>query len=107
MKIGIVISTNEPEVVWNAFRFGNTSLRAHHEVTVFLINKGVEVEEIQTEKYDLKEQITSFSDNDGQLLACGTCLKSRQKEETAICPISTLADLLAIVQKSDKILTFG
>ena len=41
MKIGLVISTNEPEVVWNAFRFGNTSLKANHEVKVFLIKIGV------------------------------------------------------------------
>ncbi|MDO8339416.1 MAG: hypothetical protein Q7T16_02050 [Candidatus Burarchaeum sp.] len=41
MKIGIVIGTNEPEVVWNAFRFGNVSLKAGHEVKVFLLNKGV------------------------------------------------------------------
>jgi len=46
MKIGIVIGTNEPEVVWNAFRFGDTSLKANHEIQIFLINKGVEIEEI-------------------------------------------------------------
>ena len=55
MKLGIIISTNEPEVVWNAFRFGNTSIKANHEVKVFLINKGVEVEEIKNEKYNVKE----------------------------------------------------
>ncbi|MFX0209097.1 MAG: DsrE family protein [Candidatus Hodarchaeota archaeon] len=107
MKIGIVISTNDPEVVWNAFRFGNTSLKARHEVTVFLINNGVEVEDIQSEKFNLDKQIPSFLDNEGQLLACGICLKTRRKEEPAICPISTLSDLLTVVEKSDKILTFG
>ena len=45
MKLGIVIGTNEPEVVWNAFRFACTSLKENHEVKVFLINKGVEAEE--------------------------------------------------------------
>ena len=50
MKFGIVIGTNEPEVAWNAFRFGNTSLKANHEVKVFLINKGVEIEDIKDEK---------------------------------------------------------
>lgn len=56
MKIGIVISTNEAEVVWNAFRFGNTSLKANHEVKVFLINKGVEIEDISDERHNVKEQ---------------------------------------------------
>jgi len=107
MKFGIVISTNEPEIVWNAFRFGVTSLKADHEVKVFLLNKGVEAEGIKDEKYNVKEQIDSFVENKGQILACGTCLKSRQKEGTDVCPISTMMDLLILVEESDKILTFG
>jgi len=35
MKFGIIINTNEPETVWNAFRFGTTSLLMEHEVKVF------------------------------------------------------------------------
>ena len=97
MKIGIVISTNEPEVVWNAFRFGNTSIKANHEVKVFLINKGVEVEEIKNEKYNVKEQTDLFIKNKGQILACGICLKSREKEGSNVCPISTMKDLLRLV----------
>jgi sulfur relay (sulfurtransferase) complex TusBCD TusD component (DsrE family) len=46
MKIGIVISTNDPEEVWNALRFGNMALKANHTVKVFLINKGVEAENV-------------------------------------------------------------
>ena len=107
MKIGIVLSTIEPEKAWNAFRFGNTALKAGHEVKVFLMNEGVEVEDIQNEKYNVKEQIETFVSNKGQMLACGTCLKSRQKEGSDICPISTMQDLLKMVEESDKILTFG
>src|SRR3989344_1096158 len=104
MKFGIVIGTNEPEVAWNAFRFGNTSLKANHEVKVFLINKGVEIEDIKDEKHNVKEQADLFLGNKGQILACGTCLKSRQKEGSDICPISTMKDLLNLVEESDKIL---
>ncbi len=107
MKIGIVIGTNEAEVVWNAFRFGVTSLKANHEAKVFLINKGVEIEDIKDEKYNLKEQADLFIKNKGQILACGTCLRSRKKEGSAVCPISTMQDLLKIVEESDKVLTFG
>jgi len=57
MKIGILMGTNEAEVVFNAFRLGVTSLKANHEVNVFLINKGVEVEDIKDEKYNMKEQM--------------------------------------------------
>ena len=107
MKLGIIISTNEPEVVWNAFRFGVTSLKANHEVKVFLINKGVEIEEIKNEKYNVKEQTDLFIKNKGKILACGTCLKSREKEGSNVCPISTMKDLLKLVEESDKVLTFG
>ncbi len=107
MKIGIVIGTNEPEVVWSAFRFGNTSLKANHEVKVFLINKGVEIEAIEDDKYNIKEQVNSFIENKGQILACGTCLNLRQKEGMKICPVATMKDLLRLVEDSDKVLTFG
>ena len=107
MKIGIVISTNEPEIVWNAFRFGVTSLKANHEAKVFLINKGVELEDIKDEKYDIKEQTDLFIENKGCILACGTCLKLRDKEGSNVCPISTMKDLLKLVEDSDKVLTFG
>jgi uncharacterized protein involved in oxidation of intracellular sulfur len=74
---------------------------------VFLVNRGVEVEDIKSEKFDLKEQINSFMENKGEILACGTCLKARQKEETDVCPISTMKDLLKLTEESDRILTFG
>lgn len=107
MKICIVINTNEPEVVWNAFRFGVAALKANHEVKIFLINKGVEVWEIENERYNVEEQGNSFIENKGQIFACGTCLRSRQKEGSNVCPISTLNDLLKIIEESDKVLTFG
>jgi len=107
MKFGIVIGTNEAEIVWNAFRFGNTSLKANHVAKVFLINKGVEIEDIKDEKYNVKEQADLFIENKGQILVCGTCLKSRQKTIGNICPISTMKDLLKLVEESDKVLTFG
>ncbi|HAV11501.1 MAG TPA: sulfur reduction protein DsrE [Candidatus Moranbacteria bacterium] len=106
MKIGIIISQTEPETVWNVFRFGNFSLNKEHEVKVFLLGKGVECEEIEDEKYDVKEEIGKFLDNGGKMFACGTCLKSRKKEGSEVCPLSTMQDLMDIVEQSDKILTF-
>jgi len=102
-----VISTNEPEVAWNAFRFGATALQAGHGVKAFLINRGVEVEDIMNETNNIKGQIDAFIAGGGQILACGTCLKSRGKAGTPICPISTMKDLLKMVEESERILTFG
>lgn len=107
MKIGIVIGTNEAEVVWNAFRFGNVSLNAGHGVSVFLMNQGVEVEDIGDDKFNVGEQISQFMAGKGQILACGTCLKAREKGASNVCPVSTMKDLLKMVEESEKLLTFG
>ncbi|HLC79246.1 MAG TPA: DsrE family protein [archaeon] len=107
MKIGIILGTKEPEKAWNAFRFGLTALKSNHETKVFLINEGVEIEDLQNEKYNVKEQVSLFIENRGQILSCGTCLKSRQKEGSKNCPVSTMKDLLKLVEDSDKILAFG
>ncbi len=107
MKIGIVLSTNDPEEVWNAFRFGNVALENRNNVKVFLVNKGVEAEDIKSNKFPVKEQLQTFLDNKGELLACGTCMKNRQKQESNFCPIATMKDMLDIVEWADKLLTFG
>ena len=106
MRLGIVVGTNESEVVWNALRLGVTALKANHDVNIFLINKGVEIDEIKDERYDVKEQADLFIENRGEMLVCGTCLKSRQKGGSIVCPISTMKDLLKMIEESDKILTF-
>jgi sulfur relay (sulfurtransferase) complex TusBCD TusD component (DsrE family) len=107
MKIGIVLSTNDPEEVWNAFRFGNVALKENNAVRVFLVNKGVEAEDIKSEKFPVKEQLQLFIENKGELLACSTCMKARQKEESSFCPIATMKDMLEIVEWSDRLVTFG
>ncbi len=48
MKTGIIIYSNDPETVWNAFRFGNFSLKAGDTVKVFLTGRGVEAESLDT-----------------------------------------------------------
>ncbi len=106
MKIGIMIYSNDPETVWNAFRFGNFALKKGDEVKVFLLAKGVECESLDTEKFKVTEQMRSFIKNAGKILACGTCLKIRQSEGSEICPLSTMKDLYEVVKESDKIVTF-
>lgn len=106
MKLGIVIYSNEPETVWNAFRLGNFSLKEKDEVKVFLLAKGVECESIDIDKFKVTEQMQSFVNNGGEILACGTCLKIRNSKGTEMCPLSTMNDLYKIIKESDKIISF-
>ncbi len=107
MKLGICIYSNDSETVWNAFRFGNYSIKNFQdEVRVFLIGKGVEAETLDTDNFKVAEQMRSRLAAGGSIKACRTCLKLRQSEGSELCPISTMSDLHEIVAECDKVLTF-
>ena len=105
MKLGVIIYSNDTETVWNAFRLGVFSLKEKDEVKVFLLAKGVECESFDTDKFKVTEQMQSFVNNGGKILACGTCLKIRNSEGTEMCPLSTMKDLYQLIKESDKIIT--
>jgi uncharacterized protein involved in oxidation of intracellular sulfur len=106
MKLGIIIYSTDAELVWNAFRLGNFALGQKDTVDVFLLAKGVEYEKLSEEKFNIVEQAQKFLDAGGRILACGTCLKLRQKDGSQFCPISTMKDLHNIIKEADKTVTF-
>jgi len=106
MRIGMVIYSNDPETVWNAFRFGIFALKEGDKVKAFLLAKGVECESLDTEKFKVTKQMKAFVDNGGEILACGTCLKIRNSSGSEMCPLSTRKDLYEIIRDSEKIITF-
>jgi len=108
MKLGIILQSNKQEQVWNVFRLGITALKASHQVEIFLLSEGSELESIpDTENFDISVKVKEFKELKGEIYACGTCLKMRGKEESGVCPVSTMSDLLKLVETSDKVLTFG
>ena len=106
MKIGIIIETKEYEKAWNAFRFAVTAKKLGNEVKVFLMGEAVECEGLTHEKYNVDEQLQAFVKIGGEILACGTCLKSRQLNETEACPISTMVDCVNMVTWAERVVTF-
>jgi uncharacterized protein involved in oxidation of intracellular sulfur len=106
MKIGIVIYSNDAETVWNAFRLANFALKEGDDVKAFLLANGVEVESLVTDRFKITDEMRSFVDHGGQILACGTCLKIRDSEGSDLCPVSTMKDLYEIVKQSDRLITF-
>jgi len=108
MKLGIILQSNKPEHAWNTFRLGITALKANHQVEIFLMNEGSELDTIpDSEHFDISKKVAEFKELEGTILACGTCLEIRGKKEAAVCPISTMSDLLKMVESSDKVLVFG
>ena len=106
MKLGMVIYSDDAETVWNAFRLGVYALGNKDNVKAFLLAKGVESESLDTEQFKVSEQMNTFIDKGGEILACGTCLKLRQSEGTDLCPLSTMQDLYELVKESDRVITF-
>src|SRR3990167_7701 len=104
MKLGIILQSNKPEHAWNMFRFGITALKAGHRVEIFLMNEGSALDTIpDSENFDISVKVAEFKDLKGEIYACGACLKIRGKEESGVCPISTMSDLLKMVETSDKV----
>jgi uncharacterized protein involved in oxidation of intracellular sulfur len=108
MKLGIILQSNKPEHVWNTFRLGITALEAGNQTEIFLMSEGSELDSIPDSKdFDISSKIAKFRELHGNIYACGSCLKVRGKEGSAVCSISTMSDLLTMVESSDKVLVFG
>lgn len=96
MKLGVIIETKEYEKAWNAMRFAVTAKKNGHEVKVFLMGEGVEIENLTHEKFNVSVQVKAFNEAGGDILACGT----------DVCPISTMIDCVEMVVWADKAVTF-
>jgi len=106
MKIGIIVSDNDSEKCWNAFRFGNFCLGEKNLVNIFLMGKGVEYQKTSNEKFNSINEAETFLSQGGKILACGTCIKSRNQKDSDMCPLSTMKDVYDIVTQSDRIVCF-
>ncbi|HBX51776.1 MAG TPA: sulfur reduction protein DsrE [Bacteroidales bacterium] len=105
-SIGIVISTNDVETIWNAIRFANFSKSEGDTVKIFLLGKGVELDNLVKTNKDLKEQTDTFLESGGTVLGCGTCLQSRKNNEPQVCRFSSMSDLYELIRKNKIVLTF-
>lgn len=105
-SIGMVIYSSDVETVWNAFRLANYSREQGDTVRIFLLGKGVEVDNLVKENKDLSDQVDSFLNNGGTILGCGTCLQSRNNNEPEVCKFSSLKDLYQLIRENKIVLTF-
>ena len=87
-------------------RFAVTARKNGHEVKVFLMGKLLKLRAFTTKKFDVAAQVEAFHEAGGEILACGTCLKSRNMDGSEVCPLSTMIDCLKMVEWADKTVTF-
>lgn len=105
MKIGIVLNSKDAETAWNAVRFGLTALLDGHEVSMFLLGPGVEIEDIRHEKFDAPSVLKDYMENGGKILVCGACMDVRGMATAR--PKNVMNDLVKLVVESDRVVTFG
>ena len=107
MKLAIVLSTNNAETNWNAFRLANLALAKGDMASVFLTGEGVEYKQGNSSQFNIKEQVEKFLQSDNsKIIACGTCMTSRKQGSTKECPEGGIEDLYSLVADNDKVITF-
>ena len=105
-SIGMVIYSNDVETVWNALRLANFSVAEGDTVSIFLLGKGVELDNLSKSDKNIKEQTDIFLNSNGKMLGCGTCLQSRNNASPQVCKMSSMGDLYEIVRKNKIVMTF-
>ena len=107
MKLAIILSTNNAEKNWNAFRLANLALSKGDMVTIFLTGEGVEYGQMSSAQFNIKEQIGMFlQSNKAKVIACGTCMTIRKQSSSEECPEGGIEDLYSLTVNSDKVITF-
>ena len=111
MKVLVIISSKDPETIWNAFRFASTTLLFDNQSTVFLLGAGVEAPTLGTIRFDIREQMDMFREQGGNLIGCGVCCETRKDtmpylESELNCELGSMQQLYALTSEADKVLTF-
>lgn len=69
MNLALVVSSGEPEVLWNAFRLANLMLNEEDEVSIFLNGPAVEFRRGDCADFPLNVLAKTFVLSEGVLLA--------------------------------------
>jgi uncharacterized protein involved in oxidation of intracellular sulfur len=69
MQVLIILSSGDPEIRWNAIRFGNFLLNQNEEVTIFLNGAAVDYLDGDSRRFPIREQAKLFTLSEGVLAA--------------------------------------
>jgi uncharacterized protein involved in oxidation of intracellular sulfur len=69
MKVTLMACSDNPEILWNAFRLGNLMLEQMDDVTIFLNGPSVTYAALNSKQYPLTELAKLFTLSEGVLLA--------------------------------------
>jgi uncharacterized protein involved in oxidation of intracellular sulfur len=107
VKYLLVVNGDDPETIWNALRFGSAALSRGHEASTFPLGAAVEIENVGNKRFDVEKLLLRFDELGGVVLSCTTCLRIRKMDAAAVCPMSTMDDLVRLTEEADRVLNFG
>jgi uncharacterized protein involved in oxidation of intracellular sulfur len=61
MKVLFIISTDEPETVYNAVRLANVSVQRGDETSIFMLGRGVLYERSGAGEFDVLGEVNKFA----------------------------------------------
>jgi hypothetical protein len=67
----------------------------------------VEIDSVDSSRFDVKKVVGRFLDLGGEALSCGTCLKVRKMGASEACPMSTMDTLVVLTEDADRVVSFG
>ncbi len=106
MNILLIISSNDPEITWNAVRFGNFLLNEGGDVNIFLNGPGVTLYDGDSEMFPIREQTKTFCLSEGVLCACGKCMDIHGMNADEYVKRSNMKELHSMVAAADKIISY-
>ena len=62
MKWSVVISSGDPETIYNALRLTTTALKHGTEVSLFMLGAAVEYEDLATQDFDLVSLVSQVQE---------------------------------------------
>lgn len=104
MKLGIIITQNDPETVLNVLKLARYSLHQGDTVRFFLTGPGVNIEKITDARYNASALAREIATAGGKFQACGTCLKVHFSGGSELCEPATMKEQHEIIRDSDKVL---
>jgi len=106
MKLGIILTTKDYEMIWNALRVATEAKNRNHEVRVFLMGAAVDLENLTHNKFDVKTQISAFINAGGNFIVRGEIPSNIETKQTENVIHSSMNKCVDLIEWADKVVCF-
>jgi len=106
VKLGIILTTMDYEMIWNALRVATEAKNRNNEVKVFLMGEAMNLENLTHNKYNVMAQISAFMDLGGKFIVRGEIPLDIETENAEKCIYSAMNKCIDVIEWADKVVSF-